>query len=59
MRILLLYSKVGVGKSTTPAPTALHLSRRGYWALVLSVDPSYTLPDAFDLDAGLSQCNTH
>src|SRR6267143_7024307 len=59
MRILLFSGKGGVGKTSIAAATGLHLSRLGYRTLVMSVDPAHSLADAFDLETGLFQSETH
>src|ERR1039457_5739672 len=53
MRILLFSGKGGVGKTSLAAATGLQLSRLGYRALVMSVDPAHSLADSFDLETSL------
>src|SRR3989442_8183621 len=58
MRILLFSGKGGVGKTSLAAATGLQLSKLGYRALIMSVDPAHSLADAFDLDTGLFDSKT-
>ena len=53
MRILLYSGKGGVGKTSVAAATGVHLARRGYKTLVMSVDPAHSLADSFDLGGQL------
>src|SRR4051794_9305730 len=53
MRILLYSGKGGVGKTSVAAATGVHLARRGYRTLVMSVDPAHSLADSFDLEGQL------
>src|ERR1043166_8547723 len=55
MRILLFSGKGGVGKTSLAAATGLQLSRLGYRALVMSVDPPPSLADAFVPETSLLQ----
>lgn len=50
MRILLFTGKGGVGKTTTAAATALHLSRAGHRTLLTSADPAHSLADSLDVE---------
>jgi arsenite-transporting ATPase len=53
VRILLYSGKGGVGKTSVAAATGVHLARRGYKTLVMSVDPAHSLADSFDLGGQL------
>ena len=53
MRILLFSGKGGVGKTSLAAATGLQLARLGKRTLVMSIDPTHSLADAFDLDGAL------
>jgi len=46
---LFFLGKGGVGKSTTSALTALHLSNDGYKTLLASMDPAHNLSDIFGI----------
>jgi arsenite/tail-anchored protein-transporting ATPase len=58
MRILLYSGKGGVGKTSVAAATGVHLARRGYRTLVMSVDPAHSLADSFDLGGQLFHGDT-
>jgi arsenite-transporting ATPase len=58
MRILLYSGKGGVGKTSIAAATGVHLARRGYKTLVMSVDPAHSLADSFDLGGKLFHGDT-
>ena len=42
-----------MGKTSVAAATGVHLARRGYKTLVMSVDPAHSLADSFDLGGQL------
>jgi arsenite-transporting ATPase len=48
-QLLFFIGKGGVGKSTTSAITAVHLSRSGLDTLLVSMDPAHNQQDIFDI----------
>ena len=46
-RIILFTGKVGVGKTTIAAATAIKAAKLGYKTLVISADPAHSLSDSF------------
>jgi len=55
--VLPLYGKGGVGKTSLAAATGVKLTQLGYRTLVMSIDPSASWPDSFDLDSGSPRRN--
>jgi len=49
MRILLFTGKVGVGKTTIAAATAVRSAQSGKRTLIMSTDPAHSLADSFDI----------
>jgi arsenite-transporting ATPase len=49
-QLLFFIGKGGVGKSTTSAITAVHLSRSGLDTLLVSMDPAHNQRDIFDIN---------
>src|SRR3972149_5220201 len=52
MRIILYTGKVGVGKTSVAAATALRAAQMGYRTIVLSPAPAHSLGNSFDPPLG-------